>query len=185
MQISEKQIRNFFTKDNRFIHYCVRKGGYHFINDDDVETTRYFALLNFTKVINSKKEFENEGHIMVLSIAKSTLSEEEYDMLIMHGYHGISYVDIHKKYPHRSLESTRNKVARIKKIIQKNVIQETSIVDRKSTESIMPKVRVKNNDKSDGEKQTEKYNHIKAMHIISFAEEAQDASEEFGGDVWY
>lgn len=230
MQITDKYLKKFFTKDNRFIHFSVRKGGYHFLNDDDVEETRFIALTNIMAVINKEKEFENEPHIIgytmtliqhaflsmlkrktalkrsmdirneseliygdgdqaynkymanatvsdgadndefnhVNLIAKSVLSEEEYDMLMMHGYHGLTYSAIQKKYPHRSIESTRAKVMRIKKIIQKNVRKESEIVDIKSSEGIVSEVHELDRSQSDAEKQKEKYNHIKALHLISF-----------------
>lgn len=229
MQITEEYLKKFFTKDNRFIHFSIRKAGYHFQNDDDVEETRFIAITNIMKAVNRKKEFANEPHIVgytmtliqhaflnmlkrktalkrsldikneaqltygdgddaynkylanattgdgsdndefnhINLIAKSILSEEEYDMLMMHGYYGQTYTAIHKKYPHRSLESTRAKVARIKKIIQKNVRKESEIVDIKSSEGVVSEIHEPNRSQSDAEKQKEKYNHIKALHLIS------------------
>lgn len=229
MQITEEYLKKFFTKDNRFIHFSIRRAGYHFQNDEDVEETRFISINNIMLAVNKKKEFENEPHIVgytmtliqhaflsmlkrkkalkrsldikneaqltygdgdeayskylssavtgdgshndefnhVNLIAKSILSEEEYDMLMMHGYHGFTYTAIHKKYPHRSLESTRAKITRIKKIIQKNVKKESEIVDIKSSEGIVSEVQEPNRGQSDAEKQKEKYNHLKALHIIS------------------
>jgi len=111
---------------------------------------------------------DNDEFNHVNLIAKSVLSEEEYDMLMMHGYHGLTYSAIQKKYPHRSIESTRAKVMRIKKIIQKNVRKESEIVDIKSSEGIVSEVHELDRSQSDAEKQKEKYNHIKALHLISF-----------------
>ena len=53
----------FFPSDNRFIHYVARKNGLFFVNDDDVETARFFSIEGVMRLVNKEVEFEDEAHL--------------------------------------------------------------------------------------------------------------------------
>lgn len=63
MKLTEKDIIPFFPDDNRFIYFVARKHGFFFKNDDDVETVRFLALQNTTRMVSKEQEYESEAHL--------------------------------------------------------------------------------------------------------------------------
>lgn len=53
----------FFPSDNRFIHYVARKNGLFFINNDDVESARFFAIEAVMRLVTKEVEVEDEKHL--------------------------------------------------------------------------------------------------------------------------
>ena len=69
MKITEKDLRNWFPRDMRFLHFCAKYYGYSFHNDDVVERANHLAVLNVMRLVNRDQEFEDEAHMtgMVMS----------------------------------------------------------------------------------------------------------------------
>lgn len=69
MKITEKDLRNWFPRDMRFLHFCAKYYGYSFRNDEVVERANHLAVLNVMRLVNRDQEFENEAHMtgMVMS----------------------------------------------------------------------------------------------------------------------
>jgi DNA-directed RNA polymerase specialized sigma24 family protein len=69
MKITEKDLRNWFPRDMRFLHFCAKYYGYSFHNDEVVERANHLAVLNVMRLVNRDEEFENEAHMtgMVMS----------------------------------------------------------------------------------------------------------------------
>lgn len=69
MKITEKDLRNWFPRDMRFLHFCAKYYGYSFRNDEVVERANHLAVLNVMRLVNRDEEFEDEAHMtgMVMS----------------------------------------------------------------------------------------------------------------------
>ena len=69
MKITEKDLRNWFPRDMRFLHFCAKYYGYSFHNDEVVERASHLAVLNVMRLVNRDEEFEDEAHMtgMVMS----------------------------------------------------------------------------------------------------------------------
>ena len=69
MKITEKDLRNWFPRDMRFLHFCAKYYGYSFHNDEVVERANHLAVLNVMRLVNRDEEFEDEAHMtgMVMS----------------------------------------------------------------------------------------------------------------------
>lgn len=69
MKITEKDLRNWFPRDMRFLHFCAKYYGYSFHNDEVVERANHLAILNVMRLVNREQEFEDEAHMtgMVMS----------------------------------------------------------------------------------------------------------------------
>lgn len=69
MKITEKDLRNWFPRDMRFLHFCAKYYGYSFYSDEVVERANHLAVLNVMRLVNRDEEFENEAHMtgMVMS----------------------------------------------------------------------------------------------------------------------
>ena len=69
MKITEKDLRNWFPRDMRFLHFCAKYYGYSFHNDEVVERANHLAVLNVMRLVNRDQEFEDEAHMtgMVMS----------------------------------------------------------------------------------------------------------------------
>ena len=69
MKITERDLRNWFPADRRFLHFCAKYYGYSFHNDEVVERANHLAVLNVMRLVNRDEEFENEAHMtgMVMS----------------------------------------------------------------------------------------------------------------------
>lgn len=61
MRLTEKDFKEYFPKDNRFLHYCAKHYGLSFHNDEVVEEASYRALENVMRMYNRNQEFENEA----------------------------------------------------------------------------------------------------------------------------
>lgn len=68
-KITEKDIKGWFPKDRRFLHFCARYYGYSFQNDEVVEYANEYAIRYITKMFNDGREFDNDQHMtgMVMS----------------------------------------------------------------------------------------------------------------------
>jgi DNA-directed RNA polymerase specialized sigma24 family protein len=69
MKITERDLRNWFPRDMRFLHFCAKYYGYSFHNDEVVERANHLAVLNVMRLVNRDQEFEDEAHMtgMVMS----------------------------------------------------------------------------------------------------------------------
>ena len=63
MKITERDLRNWFPADRRFLHFCAKYYGYSFRNDEVVERASHLAVLNVMRLVNRDEEFENEAHM--------------------------------------------------------------------------------------------------------------------------
>ena len=63
MKITERDLRNWFPADRRFLHFCAKYYGYSFHNDEVVERASHLAVLNVMRLVNRDEEFENEAHM--------------------------------------------------------------------------------------------------------------------------
>jgi len=65
MKLTESKLKEFFPRNNRFIHYCAKHYGYAFFNDDAADDARYYSSLN---IINYTKKngdtFDDESHLV-------------------------------------------------------------------------------------------------------------------------
>lgn len=60
MRITEEDIKKWFPKDNRFLHFCAKYYGYSFHSDEVVEHASYMSFLNIKRYMDRGDEFENE-----------------------------------------------------------------------------------------------------------------------------
>lgn len=69
MKITESDLRKWFPKDNRFLHYCAKYYGYSFYNADVVDAALHKSALNVMRLVNNDTEFEDEAEMtaMVMS----------------------------------------------------------------------------------------------------------------------
>ena len=63
MKITDKDLRNWFPRDMRFLHFCAKYYGYSFHNDEVVERANHLAVLNVMRLVNRDEEFEDEAHM--------------------------------------------------------------------------------------------------------------------------
>jgi hypothetical protein len=63
MKITERDLRNWFPRDMRFLHFCAKYYGYSFHNDEVVERANHLAVLNVMRLVNRDQEFEDEAHM--------------------------------------------------------------------------------------------------------------------------
>jgi DNA-directed RNA polymerase specialized sigma24 family protein len=63
MKITERDLRNWFPADRRFLHFCAKYYGYSFHNDEVVERASHLAVLNVMRLVNRDEDFENEAHM--------------------------------------------------------------------------------------------------------------------------
>lgn len=63
MILTKTRMVEFFPSDNRFLHYVARKNGLFFINNDDVESARFFAIEAVMRLVSKEVEFEDEPHL--------------------------------------------------------------------------------------------------------------------------
>lgn len=63
MKITDKDLRNWFPRDMRFLHFCAKHYGYSFHNDEVVERANHLAILNVMRLVNRDEEFEDEAHM--------------------------------------------------------------------------------------------------------------------------
>jgi DNA-directed RNA polymerase specialized sigma24 family protein len=63
MKITDKNLRNWFPRDMRFLHFCAKYYGYSFHNDEVVERANHLAVLNVMRLVNRDEEFEDEAHM--------------------------------------------------------------------------------------------------------------------------
>jgi len=60
MKITERDFKDYFPKNNRFLHFCAKFYGYSFYSDEVVESAAHHALLNVMRMYNREQEFEDE-----------------------------------------------------------------------------------------------------------------------------
>jgi len=63
MKITEKQMKEFFPSNMRFLHYVAKRNGYTFYNDEAVRKANYHASVALTKIYNEGKEFDSIEHL--------------------------------------------------------------------------------------------------------------------------
>jgi len=66
MILTKTRMVEFFPSDNRYLHYVARKNGLFFINDDDVESARFFAIEAVMRLVSKEVEFEDEAHLQAV-----------------------------------------------------------------------------------------------------------------------
>lgn len=61
MELTEKKLREFFPSNHRFIHFCAKKYGYTFYNQEAVESAHYYSAINLSRYLRKHgREFEDE-----------------------------------------------------------------------------------------------------------------------------
>lgn len=69
----------FFPSDNRYLHYVARKNGLFFMNDDDVESARFFAIEAVMRLVTKEVEYEDEKHLQ--SVVQMNVLRAIYRMI--------------------------------------------------------------------------------------------------------
>ena len=64
MKITEENLKNWFPRDRRFLHYCAKVYGLSFHSKDVVERASHLAVLNVMRLVNRDQEFDNEAHMV-------------------------------------------------------------------------------------------------------------------------
>lgn len=69
MKIEERDFKQWFPKDNRFLHFCAKFYGMSFRNEEVVEEASFQALKNVMRMYDRQQEFEDEAEktAMVMS----------------------------------------------------------------------------------------------------------------------
>lgn len=62
MKLTEQDFKEYFPKDNRFLHFCAKYYGLSFFSDEVVEEASFIALKNVMKMYNDQREFDDEKH---------------------------------------------------------------------------------------------------------------------------
>jgi RNA polymerase sigma factor (sigma-70 family) len=60
MKITERDFKEYFPSNNRFLHFCAKYYGYSFYSDEVVESAAHHSLLNVMRMYNREQEFESE-----------------------------------------------------------------------------------------------------------------------------
>lgn len=61
MELTEKKLREFFPSNHRFIHFCAKKYGYTFYNQEAVDSAHYYSAINLSRYFKKHgREFEDE-----------------------------------------------------------------------------------------------------------------------------
>lgn len=63
MKLTEKDIKQYFPRDRRFLHFCAKYYGLSFYNDEVVETANFKAIQNIMELIKKDIEFDDEAHL--------------------------------------------------------------------------------------------------------------------------
>lgn len=63
MKLTERNIKQYFPRDRRFLHFCAKYYGLSFYNDDVVETANFKAIQNVMELIKKDIEFDDEAHL--------------------------------------------------------------------------------------------------------------------------
>lgn len=61
MKITEQDFKEWFPKDNRFLHFCAKYYGMSFHNDEVVEEASFQSLKNVMRMWKRDQEFESEA----------------------------------------------------------------------------------------------------------------------------
>jgi len=60
MKITNDDIKKWFPRNNRFLHFCAKYYGLTFYKDEVVEHAAYLAFKNIKRYMDRDEEFENE-----------------------------------------------------------------------------------------------------------------------------
>jgi len=63
-KITEDRFKDWFPKNNRFLHYCAKYYGFSFHNEAVVEEASFQAMLNVKRLMDRDEEFETEQKLM-------------------------------------------------------------------------------------------------------------------------
>lgn len=63
-KITEERFKDWFPKNNRFLHYCAKYYGFSFHNDEVVEEAAFQAMLNIKRLMDRGEEFDSEKRLM-------------------------------------------------------------------------------------------------------------------------
>lgn len=63
-KITEDRFKDWFPKNNRFLHYCAKYYGFSFHNEAVVEEASFQAMLNVKRLMDRGEEFETEQKLM-------------------------------------------------------------------------------------------------------------------------
>lgn len=61
MKITERDFKEYFPKDNRFLHFCAKHYGLSFYSDEVVEEASFRALQNVMRMYKRGQEFQDEA----------------------------------------------------------------------------------------------------------------------------
>ena len=79
MILTKTRMVEFFPSDNRYLHYVARKNGLFFINDDDVDSARFFAIEAVMRLVSKEVEYEDEKHLQ--SVVQMNVLRAIYRMI--------------------------------------------------------------------------------------------------------
>ena len=63
-KITEDRFKDWFPKNNRFLHYCAKYYGFSFHNEAVVEEASFQSMLNVKRLMDRGEEFETEQKLM-------------------------------------------------------------------------------------------------------------------------
>lgn len=63
-KITEERFKDWFPKNNRFLHYCAKYYGFSFHNEAVVEEASYQSMLNVKRLMDRGDEFDTEEKLM-------------------------------------------------------------------------------------------------------------------------
>lgn len=67
MTLTERKLTEFFPANHRFIHYCAKRYGYTFFNQEAVESAHYHSAVNLTRYLQKHgREFETESKMVAV-----------------------------------------------------------------------------------------------------------------------
>ena len=63
-KITEDRFKEWFPRNNRFLHFCAKYYGLTFHSDAVVEEAAFQAMLNIKRLMDREQEFESEKRLM-------------------------------------------------------------------------------------------------------------------------
>lgn len=152
MKITNEDIKNWFPRSNRFLHFCAKYYGLTFHNEEVVEHAAYQAFLNIKRYMDRDQEFESEkekvGMAMsafrfaILNSYRSYQSanrrnlDSRTEAELTYGYDGDEYsvyqaaLVSHDKPYDNTLNTLKDFVEENLPYLEKRVIQECYFKDR-------------------------------------------------------
>jgi RNA polymerase sigma factor (sigma-70 family) len=133
MKITEKHLKEFFSRDMRFTHYVAKKYGLSFKNDAAVERANFEAQMKVLKLYNKQMEFDDSKHLYgfvmstiryaILNSFRGNSNEENLDIRpesdYIYGYDDdkVSTMQYHMPVTHNSYDDSEEQIYNMMKKI--------------------------------------------------------------------